>query len=66
MKNHGSNSAKRDLKQVCRLAQRGIVRNAALLKRIYDRTETQRKKIKQRFGIQDTAADLIREARSRE
>jgi hypothetical protein len=55
-----------DLEEVCRQAGKGIVRDPALLRRIYERTQKEREEIVRKFGVQDIAADIIRQIRTTE
>jgi hypothetical protein len=56
-----------DMEEVCRQAAAGqLVRDAELLKRVYDRSAQVRDDALRRFGVQDIGVPIIREMRDRE
>jgi SepF-like predicted cell division protein (DUF552 family) len=56
-----------DMEEVSRLISEGKpVTDAALLKRIYERSEEVQKQIREKYGVVEWAVDLIREARDEE
>ena len=52
-----------DLKEVCRQAASGGVRDPELLRRIQERSAKAREEILQKHGVLNVAVDLIREIR---
>ncbi len=55
-----------DLKEVCRQAASGGVREPELIRRVTERAEKARQEILAKFGVQDIAVSLIREIRDEE
>jgi hypothetical protein len=54
-----------DMEEVCRQAEKGIVRDPELLKRIYERSAKVREDALRRFGVQDIGVPIIRQMRER-
>jgi hypothetical protein len=52
-----------DLAEVCRQAASGGVRDPELLRRVQQRAEHAREKARQKIGVQDIGAGIIREMR---
>jgi hypothetical protein len=55
-----------DFDEVCRQAARGIVRDPALLQRVYARSAKVREDAKREFGVQEIGVQIIRSMRDAE
>lgn len=52
-----------DLEEVCRQSESGIVRDPALLRRVYERSARAREETLRNLGVQDVGVEIIRELR---